>query len=62
MIFFKAVKFGLNTINQQRLLTSVQLISDNWTYDISASSKDLNFRPSDTSDTIKPIILEYSNE
>ncbi len=62
MIFFKAVKFGLNTINQQRLLTSVQLISDNWTYDISASSKDLNFRPSDTLDTIKPIILEYSNE
>jgi len=61
MIFFETIKFILKIINFNRYLSSIQLISQNWTYDISATVNDLNYKPYDTFDAIKSVISNYWN-
>lgn len=57
-IIFSAGEFLLKILNQKKLLTSVQLINQNWTYKIDETVKDWNYQPSETLSGIKDYLKE----
>lgn len=57
-LFFRAAEKMIRLAGMTGLLTSLQLISHSWTYDISKTVRDLKFQPVRTMDTITDIIQE----
>ena len=56
---FRAADILLAGLRQQALRTSIQLISRNWTYDISAAINELNYNPCDTLTELQKLIKDY---
>jgi len=57
-IILSSGEFFLKILNQKKLLTSVQLINQNWTYKIDETISDLQYHPSDTLTGIKNYLKE----
>jgi len=55
---FRAGEALLKLTGQSKLLTSLRLISRDWTYDISATVADLDYKPQSTMESILPVIKE----
>lgn len=51
-------ELGLKVINKKKLLTSIQLINQNWTYRIDETIKDLGYQPSTTLAVLDQYIKE----
>lgn len=61
-IIFKTAQLLLKVMRQKRLLTSIQLIAQSWTYDITSTMNDLDFEPADTLTSLETVIRERFNE
>ncbi len=49
---FNLVKWIMRKLNYQQMFTSLQLISENWTYDISETISQLGYKPAETIDSL----------
>jgi dihydroflavonol-4-reductase len=56
---FSGSRYLLKLTGRSQLLTSLQLISQNWTYDISVTEASLGYQPVDTFESIDSIINYY---
>jgi len=58
---FSLGKWTMKKLNNQQLLTSLQLISESWIYDISETVNKLDYIPVDTIDSLKHLLQDSTS-